>query len=86
MYWEGWTGCGRGMATPAPPTSTRPHCTPGTAPCPLPRQDEIAELKRAEAAREKLVGDVLRENRRLAEPLGQVRGLAGWTWGGAWRP
>lgn len=29
-------------------------------------------MKRAEAAREKLVGDVVRENRRLAEPLSQV--------------
>lgn len=39
-------------------------------------QEEIAEMKGAEAAREKLVGDVVRENRRLAEPLSQV---------GAWR-
>ena len=31
-------------------------------------------MKRAEAAREKLVGDVVRENRRLAEPLSQVGG------------
>lgn len=37
-----------------------------------PPQEEIAEMKRAEAAREKLVGDVVRENRRLAEPLSQV--------------
>lgn len=34
-------------------------------------------MKAAEAAREKLVGDVVRENKRLAEPLQQVNG-AGW--------
>lgn len=31
-------------------------------------------MKQAETAREKLVGDVVRENKRLAEPLSQVRG------------
>lgn len=36
-------------------------------------QDEIAEMKAAEAAKEKLVGDVVRENRQLAEPLAQVK-------------
>lgn len=35
-------------------------------------KEEIAEMKAAEAAREKLVGDVVRENRRLAEPLAQA--------------
>ncbi|KAL4443289.1 hypothetical protein ABPG75_011026 [Micractinium tetrahymenae] len=35
-------------------------------------KEEIADMKAAEAAREKLVGDVVRENRRLAEPLAQA--------------
>ena len=39
---------------------------------PAAAQEEIAEMKAAEAAREKLVGDVVRENKRLAQPLAQV--------------
>lgn len=35
-------------------------------------QEEIAEIRAAEAAREKLVGEVVQENRRLAQPLAQV--------------
>ncbi|KAL4423403.1 hypothetical protein ABPG77_009981 [Micractinium sp. CCAP 211/92] len=35
-------------------------------------KDEVAEMKAAEAAKEKLVGDVVRENRQLAEPLAQA--------------
>ena len=44
-------------------------------------QDEIAEMKAAEAQREKLVADVVRENKSLAEPLSKVGGwirLSGW--------
>ncbi len=40
-------------------------------------------MKRAEAAREKLVGDVVRENKRLAEPLSQV-GSPTASWAVGW--
>jgi hypothetical protein len=35
-------------------------------------QEEISGMKVAEAQREKLVGDVVRENRALVGPLGKV--------------
>jgi hypothetical protein len=35
-------------------------------------QEEIAGMRAAEAQRERLVGDVVRENRALTEPLGKV--------------
>ena len=48
-------------------------------------QDEIGEMKAAEAQREKLVADVVRENRSLAEPLSKVGGwVAGLGWCVGW--
>ena len=48
-------------------------------------QDEIGEMKAAEAQREKLLADVVRENRSLAEPLSKVGGwVGGLGWCGGW--
>ena len=41
-------------------------------------------MKAAEAQREKMVGDVVRENRSLVGPLSKVRGRGGVAVGGGW--
>ena len=77
----GWWQQGRAKLQPTNPcqkptcaTQVYTRCVPATHPPPPTHpgvQGEIADLRAAEAQREKLVGEVVKENRALAEPLAQ---------------